>query len=67
MMCIGAMVHARVATVIFGTTEPKAGALVSAQRAHEAPGLNHRLEVRGGVCEDECRVLMQEFFKERRG
>ena len=67
MMCVGAMVHARVATVIFGTTEPKAGALVSAQRAHEAPGLNHRLSVRGGVCEDECRVLMQEFFKERRG
>jgi len=67
MMCVGAMVHARIATVIFGTTEPKAGALVSAQRAHEAPGLNHRLSVRGGVCEDECRVLMQEFFKERRG
>ena len=67
MMCVGAMVHARIATVIFGTTEPKAGALVSAQRAHEAPGLNHRLSVRGGVCEDECRVLMHEFFKERRG
>ena len=67
MMCVGAMVHSRIATVIFGTTEPKAGALVSAQRAHEAPGLNHRLSVRGGVCEDECRVLMQEFFKERRG
>ena len=67
MMCVGAMVHARIAAVIYGAAEPKAGALVSAQRAHEAPGLNHRLEVRGGVCEDECRVLMQEFFKERRG
>ena len=66
MMCVGAMVHARVATVVFGTIEPKAGALVSAQRAHEAPGLNHRLTVRSGVCEDECRALMQEFFKERR-
>ena len=66
MMCVGAMVHARVDAVVFGTTEPKAGALVSAQRAHEAPGLNHRLKVRGGVCEDECRALMQAFFKERR-
>ena len=67
MMCVGAMVHARIAAVIYGAAEPKAGALVSAQRAHEAPGLNHRLSVRGGVCEDECRLLMLEFFKERRG
>lgn len=67
MMCVGAMVHARVALVVYGATEPKAGALVSAQRAHEAPGLNHRLTVRGGVCEEECRELMQRFFKERRG
>jgi tRNA(adenine34) deaminase len=66
MMCVGAMVHARVALVVYGATEPKAGAVVSAQRAHEAPGLNHRLAVRGGVCEDECRALMQGFFKERR-
>jgi len=67
MMCVGAMVHARVALVVYGATEPKAGALVSAQRAHEAPGLNHRLAIRGGVCEEECRDLMQRFFKERRG
>lgn len=66
MMCVGAMVHARVALVVYGATEPKAGALVSAQRAHEAPGLNHRMAARGGVCEDECRTLMQGFFKERR-
>ena len=67
LMCVGAMIHARVGLVVFGATEPKAGALVSAQRAHEVPGLNHRLEVRGGVCEEECRTLMQGFFRDRRG
>ena len=67
MMCVGAMIHARISEVVYGTAEPKAGALVSAQRAHEAPGLNHRLAVRGGVCEEECRALLQEFFRERRG
>ena len=67
MMCVGAMVHARVGLVVFGAAEPKAGALASAQRAHEAPGLNHRLAARGGVCEEKCRALMQRFFKERRG
>lgn len=66
MMCVGAMVHARIGTVVFGTAEPKAGALGSAQRAHEAPGLNHRLAVRAGVREEECREMMQRFFRERR-
>jgi tRNA(adenine34) deaminase len=67
MMCVGAMVHARISEVVYGAAEPKAGALVSAQRAHEAPGLNHRLLVRGGVCEEECRAVMQTFFRDRRG
>ena len=67
MMCVGAMIHARIGEVVFGAAEPKAGALISAQRAHEAPGLNHRLTVRGGVCDDECRTLMQGFFRDRRG
>ena len=66
LMCVGAMVHARIAEVIYGAPEPKAGALVSMTRAHESPGLNHRLAVTGGVCEDECRGLMQAFFRERR-
>ncbi|MEW6322545.1 MAG: tRNA adenosine(34) deaminase TadA [Acidobacteriota bacterium] len=66
MMCVGAMVHARVGRVVFGAVEPKAGALGSTQRAHEAPGLNHRLEVTGGVRADECRAVMQEFFRARR-
>ena len=65
-MCVGAMVHARVARVVYGTPEPKAGAIESAMRAHEHPSLNHRLEVTGGVLETECREVIQAFFKERR-
>ena len=67
LMCVGAMVHARVATVVFGAAEPKAGAIVSSCRAHELPSLNHRIEVVGGILEDECRAVIQEFFKTRRG
>lgn len=67
LMCVGAMVHARIGTVVYGTTEPRAGALGSAIAAHETPGLNHRLTVVGGVRADECRALMQAFFKDRRG
>lgn len=67
LMCVGAMVHARVGTVVYGATEPKAGAIVSMTRAHELAGLNHRLEAIGGVLEDECRAAIQEFFKSRRG
>lgn len=66
LMCVGAMIHARVGLVVYGAAEPRAGALVSAVRAHETPGLNHRLEILGGVLEDECRVVMQHFFRERR-
>lgn len=67
MMCVGAIAHARIGLVVFGAPEPKAGAVVSTLRAHEAPGLNHRIEVLSGVLEDECRELMQRFFRERRG
>ena len=65
-MCVGAMVHARVARVVYGTPEPKAGAIESAMRAHEHPSLNHRLEVTGRVLENECREVIQAFFQERR-
>ena len=67
LMCVGAMIHARIGTVVYGTPEPRAGALGSAIAAHETPGLNHRLTVVGGVRADECRALMQRFFKDRRG
>ena len=65
-MCVGAMIHARIARVIYGAREPKAGALESAMRAHEHPSLNHRLVTVSGVLEDECRTMMQEFFEARR-
>jgi len=67
LMCVGALVHARVKEVVFGATEPRWGALVSSLRAHEAPGLNHRLAVTGGVLEAECRDLIQQFFRVKRG
>jgi tRNA(adenine34) deaminase len=62
----GAMVHARIARLVFGAPEPKAGAIESTQRAHEHPALNHHLEVTGHVLEEECRAVMQAFFRERR-
>ena len=67
VMCVGALVHARVSTVVYGTAEPKAGAITSMTRAHELPGLNHRLQVESGILEEECRELMQAFFRSRRG
>jgi tRNA(adenine34) deaminase len=66
LMCVGAMVHARVERVVYGATEPKAGAIVSMTKAHELPGLNHRLDVVSGVLEAECRDVMQSFFRSRR-
>lgn len=67
LMCVSTMIHARIGTVVYGTPEPRAGALGSAIAAHETPGLNHRLTVVGGVRADECRALMQAFYKDRRG
>ena len=67
LMCVGAMVHARVGLVVFGAPEPKAGAIQSMTRAHELAGLNHRLEALGGVLEADSRELLQAFFKDRRG
>lgn len=66
LMCVGAIVHARIALVVYGAAEPRSGALVSTLRAHESPGLNHRVEVIGGVLQDECRAIIQEFFKSKR-
>ena len=66
LMCVGAMVHARVREVVFGAAEPKSGAIVSAMKALESPGLNHRFVVTSGVLEDECRSVIQEFFREKR-
>jgi len=66
LMCVGALVHARVARVIFGAREPKTGALVSTLQALDIPTLNHRFEIVEGVLEAECRDIVQAFFRERR-
>ena len=65
-MCVGAFMHARIDRVVYGTTEPKAGAMESTQRAHEHPSLNHRVTVVSGVLASECRDVLQAFFKDRR-
>jgi tRNA(adenine34) deaminase len=66
LMCVGALIHARIATLVYGAAEPRTGAVVSTARAGELPGHNHRFEVVSGVLEEGCRALMQDFFKERR-
>src|SRR5438128_2695559 len=66
LMCVGALVHARIELLVYGASEPKSGAITSTVRASELPGLNHRFEVVSGVRESECRVLMQTFFRDRR-
>ena len=66
IMCLGAMIQARLRRVVFGAPDPKGGACVSLFRLPEDARLNHRLEVTGGVREAECRALVQEFFKARR-
>jgi tRNA(adenine34) deaminase len=66
LMCVGALVHARIGTLVYGAAEPRTGAVVSTVRGGELPGHNHRFEVVSGVREEECRVLMQAFFRDRR-
>jgi tRNA(adenine34) deaminase len=66
LMCVGALVHARVREVVYGAPEPKTGALVSSVRGLDVPGLNHRFAITGGVLETECRDILQQFFKDRR-
>jgi len=67
LMCVGALVHARIGTVVYGASEPRTGALESTVRAGDLPGHNHRVAIVSGVREEECRALIQEFFRARRG
>ncbi len=67
LMCAGAMVQARVDRVVFGTADPKAGALGSLCDVSKDKRLNHRFEVVSGVLETECRDLIQKFFNNKRG
>jgi tRNA(adenine34) deaminase len=66
MMCGGAMIHARIETLVYAAPEPKAGAVESTQRAHEHAALNHRMTVISGVLAAQSRDLLQAFFRERR-
>ncbi len=66
-MCAGAMVNARLGRVVWGADDPKAGACCSLYHIHADPRLNHRLEGRGGVLQEECVQLLQSFFKSKRG
>ena len=66
LMCVGAVVHARLARVVYGVPDPKGGALRSLLDVSALP-LNHRFEAVEGVLADECRDLLQAFFRERRG
>jgi len=67
MMCAGAMIHARIARLVFGTPDPKAGSAGSIYNVLSDPRLNHRVEVLTGIREAECAALLREFFSRRRG
>jgi tRNA(adenine34) deaminase len=65
-MCMGAVIHARVSRVIFGTRDPKWGAAGSLYDFAADPRFNHQPEIIEGVCEDDCKEMMQEFFRQKR-
>lgn len=65
-MCVGAMMHARIGTLIYGAPEPKTGAVRSTMTLADDPSWNHRITVLAGPSAEECRALMQDFFSERR-
>lgn len=65
-MCAGALVHARVARLVYGAKDPKAGAVETHFEVCTADFLNHQLSVEGGILEDECRRVLQSFFRDRR-
>lgn len=65
-MCLGAMIHARIERLVFGATEPRAGAIVSQASLLESDHFNHRLAFTDGVLAEECSSLMQSFFRSRR-
>ncbi|HSG66313.1 MAG TPA: tRNA adenosine(34) deaminase TadA [Gammaproteobacteria bacterium] len=65
-MCTGALVHARVARIVYGAADPRTGACGSVFELAQSPVLNHRIEVVGGVAEPDCAALLKAFFAERR-
>ena len=65
-MCCGAVIQARLARVVYGAPDPRAGAIESLYRLLDDPRLNHRVEALGGVLADECGALLREFFETKR-
>ena len=63
LMCMGAIVHARIARLVFGAYDPKVGA---AQKHLSTTSFNHRVDILGGILEDECKKTLREFFKAKR-
>lgn len=66
LMCVGAIVHARVARVVYGATDLKGGAVDSLMKGFDIKGLNHRVETASGVMAEECGGILKRFFKARR-
>lgn len=66
LMCAGSLVHARIKKVVFGASEPKAGAIISAHNVLDSAKLNHAVEYQGGVLSAECSYIISEFFKNKR-
>lgn len=66
VMCMGAIIHARVSTLVFGTKDSKWGAAGSLYHFAQDNRLNHRPQVIGGICQDACRQLMRDFFRNKR-
>lgn len=66
LMCVGAMVHARVQRVVFGAPDPKTGAVQSVFQLGQSSQFNHQIQYAGGLLADECGALLREFFRARR-
>ena len=66
IMCIGAIMNARIENIVFGAYEPRTGACGSCINLTNSKCFNHKLETKGGILEDQCKILLQKFFKLRR-
>jgi len=65
-MCAGALVHARISRLVYGASDPKAGASGSVLQVINYPGLNHKMEVTAGVLAQQCSEILQDFFRSKR-
>jgi tRNA(adenine34) deaminase len=65
-MCFGTLVHARIARLVYGAAEPRAGVVVSQLQLAEQTFFNHKIQVEGGVMQDEASTLVKDFFQKRR-